>query len=79
MSEPKVKPGYHQNRDDRDLTERDRQVLTLMHRGMNMAEAGRELDISRARVSAVVKKLEERGYVRREGRKVIVDVERLIG
>lgn len=79
MSKPKVEAGYVQDRDERNLTKRHRQVLRLLYAGRNMSEAGRELGITRARVSAIVKELQTRGFVTREGRKVIVNVERLIG
>lgn len=78
MSEPHVKPGYKQERDDRDLTARDRQVLMLMHEGRNQAQAAEELGLTRQRIGSIVKKLQERGYVTREGRKVIVNVQKLI-
>lgn len=78
MSEPHVKPGYKQARDDRDLTARDRQVLMLLHEGQNQAQAAASMGLTRQRVSAIVQKLKERGYVTKGGRKVIVNVRKLI-
>lgn len=81
-AKPKVKrveAGYKQNRDERDLTERHRQVLTLMHQGLSRADAARELGITRSRVGAIVKELASRDYLKVEGRQVTVNVEKLIG
>lgn len=79
MSEPKVKPGYFHHRDDRNLTERQREVMKHLHNGLNMSQTAAVLGITRARVSAIVHELTDRGFVKRDGRKVIIDVERLIG
>jgi DNA-binding NarL/FixJ family response regulator len=72
----RTKPGYHIAKDDRNLTTRQREVMGLLAQGMNTADIGRELDITRSRASAIIKTLVDAGWVIRNGRALAVVVTR---
>lgn len=54
-------PGYEIGRDMRGFTKKEREVLHEIVEGRSLAEAGRELGLSRQRVHQVVKALEAKG------------------
>lgn len=60
-------PGYEIDRDHRGLTARERQVLIGLVNGRRMSAIAENLGISKQRVEQLVRKLESKGIVTREG------------
>lgn len=72
-----VEAGYEIGRDDRGLTARERQVLDALGDGdaRSYAQIGEEIGgLTRQRVGAIVKTLEEKGFVKREAGRLYVQV-----
>lgn len=74
---PAVKAGYKIARDERALSENERRVMGQLAMGLNISATGVALGLSRQRVHQLVKALEKKGYVERDGRalKIIVSKE----
>lgn len=70
----RVKPGYHIAKDERDLTEREREVMGLLGQGKNTAGIGEALGITRSRAAAIVATLVKKGWVIRNGRNLAIVV-----
>jgi len=71
-----VPKGYRLERDDRGLTNRERQVLQLMVLGKGQTEIGRELGLSKQRIDQLVKALIVKGVVSVNGTTVTVTARR---
>ncbi len=74
-----TEPGYEIGRDERGLTNRERQVLEALIWSTPLTEIAKELEISKQRVDQIVRRLEEKGVVERTGDTVVVRVPRWTG
>lgn len=70
----RTRPGYHIAKDERDLTNREREVMGLLGQGKNTAAIGSELGITRSRAAAIVSTLVKKGWVIRNGRSLAIVV-----
>lgn len=75
-AEPAVKPGYKIGRDSNDLTKRERQVLGCIAQGMLLVDTAAEIGVSKQRVDQIVKALETKGVLTKDGNQYIVRVAR---
>jgi len=71
-----VQPGYEIGRDDRGLTRREREVLTCLAEGLNLVQTGARLGVSKQRVDQLVKALEMKGAIKRNGDEWVIVVRR---
>ena len=68
--------GYSQERDDRGMTRREREVLGLLTWKLPNTRIAEELGLTRQRVGHIVKALKEKGFVEeREGGGLVIYVD----
>jgi DNA-binding NarL/FixJ family response regulator len=67
VKQPRVVPGYVQDRDGEGLTKREREVRDLLKQGLDQPRIAERLGVTKQRVSAVVKSLDEKRVIRRRG------------
>lgn len=60
-NDDKVQPGYSIDRDEAGLTAKERTALGLLRAGKSQAETADLMGLTRARVSAIVRKLKDQG------------------
>lgn len=60
-NDDKVQPGYSIDRDETGLTAKERTALGLLRAGKSQAETADLMGLTRARVSAIVRKLKDQG------------------
>lgn len=71
-----TQPGYKIDRDDRNLTAREREVLTALVWSTPLTVIASELGISKQRVDQIVRSLEKKGVAKRVGDRYVVEVPR---
>jgi predicted transcriptional regulator len=71
-----TQPGYRIDRDDRNLTAREREVLTALVWSTPLTVIASELGVSKQRIDQIVRSLEKKGIVQRDGESYVVQVPR---
>lgn len=71
-----TKPGYEIGRDERGLTKREREVLTLLVEGKNGPQIGEALGITKQRVKQIMAALEKKGRLTKTDHSYAVTVPR---
>lgn len=71
-----TQPGYKIDRDDRNLTAREREVLTALVWSTPLTVIASELEVSKQRIDQIVRSLEKKGIVKRVGEHYEVTVPR---